>query len=164
MLAMKNIVDKQQLTAKYFQSIQPPRLFEKGDQVLWCPRDPKIRKSKFDSIWHGPYRVQLVLPNNTVLLINADNYDAQATIVNSTKLKHYHAAETHTKPVLSLGDIHKDLAAEANRLQQEEEASIDAKDTNEKQALEKQGESMAPMVPMEPMEVHVSHIHAVQST
>ena len=49
-LAIKNITDTQALSAKYFQSSKPERLFQKGDRVLWCPRDPKLRKTKFESV------------------------------------------------------------------------------------------------------------------
>ena len=88
--AMKKIAQKQELNARYFQASKLHRVFQKGDQVLWCLRDPKMQKTKFESIWHRPYRVQLVLPKNTVLLVNNENFESQAIIVNSTKLKHYH--------------------------------------------------------------------------
>ena len=111
-LALQNITKRQQLSAQHFQASKPPRIFQKGDYVLWCPRDPKLRKLKFDSIWHGPYRVQLTLPNNTVLLINNDNFDPHATIVNATKLKHYHTNLDKPATTLNLGDISNALAQE----------------------------------------------------
>jgi hypothetical protein len=52
LFAMKNITDKQKLSAKYFQASQPMRTFQKGDQVLSCPKDQKIKRTKFESIWH----------------------------------------------------------------------------------------------------------------
>lgn len=57
--------------------------------------------------------MQLTLPNNTVLLVNSDNYDAQATIVNAAKLKHYHGLNSQHTPTLSLGQLHDSLVTEA---------------------------------------------------
>lgn len=145
-LAMKNIISKQELTAKYFQASKPPRLFQKGDQVLWCRRDPKIRKSKFESIWYGPYRVQLVLPNNTVLLINNENYDTHATIVNTTKLKQYHALSPNTQPTHSLGEIYKSLEAEAQATAQQ---------------LEDTQPPIIELANQDIPEIHISHIQVV---
>jgi hypothetical protein len=136
---MKNITAKQKLSTKYFQASQPKRTFQKGDQVLWCPKDPKIKRTKFESILHGPYRVQLVLPNNTVLLVNNDNYDKQATIVNSGKLKHYHAASPDVSPTMSLGQLHETLAAEAKITAQQAD-SKDSKDTMDSQGNSKDPE------------------------
>ena len=127
-LAIKNITDKQTLNAEYFQASQLARLFQKGDQVLWCPRDPKLKKTKFETIWHGPYRVQLVLPNNTVLLVNNDYYDKQATIVNTNKLKHYHTTANNVAPKLSLGEIYNNLAEEAHATEEQAEDTTDMGD------------------------------------
>ena len=113
-LAIKNIVDNQALSAKYFQASQPARIFQKGDHILWCLRDPKLRKTKFESIWHGPYHIQLVLPNNIALLVNNEYYDTQATIVNTNKLKHYHTIAPNVAPKFTLGEIYTNLVAEAH--------------------------------------------------
>ena len=142
---MKNIGHKQEQTARYFQATRPPRIFQKGDHVLWCPRDPKIRKIKFESIWHGPYRVQLVLPNNTVLLVNSENFNKYATIVNSTKLKHYHSENLVTPPTLSLGEIYKTLATEA-------QASMDPGDT---------AQQTHPQEDMDSQDIHVNLIQVI---
>lgn len=75
--------------------------------------DLKIKHTKFQSIWHGTYTVQFVLPNNTMLLVNNDNFDTHANIVNVAKLKHYNTDMTYVGTALSLHDIHKTLAAKA---------------------------------------------------
>ena len=134
-LATTHILHKQSLAARHFQGTQPPRVFQKGDQVLWCPRDPKLKRSKFESIWHGPYRVQLALPNNTVLLVNDTNYDPHATIVNSAKLKQYHTTTPQITTALSLQDIHTTLAAEAR----DADENITDKATKEDQSKEAVG-------------------------
>ena len=50
-----------------------------------------------------------------MLLVNIPQYDNHATIVNATKLKQYHTTNPSLPPPMSLGEIHKTLAAEANQ-------------------------------------------------
>ena len=48
----------------------------------------KLRNKRF-----GPYRVQYLLPNNTVLLVTVDKFDPDPVIVNINKLKTYRYPE-----------------------------------------------------------------------
>ena len=48
----------------------------------------KLRNKRF-----GPYRVQYLLPNNTVLLVTVDKFDPNPVIVNINKLKTYRCPE-----------------------------------------------------------------------
>ena len=48
-----------------------------------------MHAGKLRNKWFGPYRVQYLLPNNTVLLITVDKFDPNPVIVNINKLKTY---------------------------------------------------------------------------
>ena len=60
-----------------------------GDYVLWFPKGANVHGGKLRNKWFGPYRVQYLLPNNTVLLVTVDKFDPDPVIVNINKLKTY---------------------------------------------------------------------------
>ena len=64
-----------------------------GDHVLWCPKGAKVHVGKLRNKWFGPYRVQYLLPNNTVLLVTIDKFDLDPVIVHINKLKTYRCPE-----------------------------------------------------------------------
>jgi hypothetical protein len=49
----------------------------------------KSHLGKFIRKWFGLYRVQYVLPNNTILLITLINFEHNPMLVNINKLKPY---------------------------------------------------------------------------
>ena len=64
-----------------------------GDYVLWYPKGANVHAGKLRNKWFGPYRVQYLLPNNTVLLVTVDKFDPDPVIVNINKLKTYRCPE-----------------------------------------------------------------------
>ena len=64
-----------------------------GDYVLWYPKGANVYVGKLRNKWFGPYRVQYLLPNNTILLITVDKFDPDPVIVNINKLKTYRCLE-----------------------------------------------------------------------
>ena len=60
-----------------------------GDYVLWYPKGANVHVGKLRNKWFGPYQVQYLLPNNTVLLVTVDKFDPDPVIVNINKLKTY---------------------------------------------------------------------------
>ena len=64
-----------------------------GDYVLWFPKGANIHAGKLRNKWFGPYQVQYLLPNNTILLVTVDKFDPDPVIVNINKLKTYRCAE-----------------------------------------------------------------------
>ena len=64
-----------------------------GDYVLWFPKGANVHAGKLRNKWFGPYRVQYLLPNNTVLLVTVDKFDLDLVIVNINKLKTYRCPE-----------------------------------------------------------------------
>jgi len=49
----------------------------------------KSHLGKFTRKWFGPYRVQYVLFNNTILLVTLTNFEPNLMFVNINKLKPY---------------------------------------------------------------------------
>ena len=64
-----------------------------GDYVLWYPKGANVHAGKLRNKWFGPYRVQHLLPNNTVFLVTVDKFDLDSVIVNINKLKTYRCPE-----------------------------------------------------------------------
>ena len=64
-----------------------------GDYVLWFPKGANVHTGKLRNKWFGPYRVQYLLSNNTVLLVTVDKFDPDPVIVNINKLKTYRCAK-----------------------------------------------------------------------
>ena len=60
-----------------------------GDHVLWYPKGANVHVGKLRNKWFGPYQVQYLLPNNTVLLVTVVKLDSDPIIVNIKKLKSY---------------------------------------------------------------------------
>ena len=52
-----------------------------------------MHAGKLRNKWFGSYRVQYLLPNNTVLLVTIDKFDPDPIIVNINKLKTYRCPE-----------------------------------------------------------------------
>eukprot|EP00253_Pinus_taeda_P002942 PITA_02942 len=65
--------------------------FNIGDKVLkWdSKREDKGKHGKFDSLWRGPFIIQVVQGNNTYFLKNLDETDLNEGPVNGRMLKHY---------------------------------------------------------------------------
>ncbi len=68
--------------------------FSFGDYVLWFPKGNKSHLRKFTRKWFGPYRVQYVLPNNTMLLVTIEKFETNHVFVNVNKLKPYKYMES----------------------------------------------------------------------
>jgi hypothetical protein len=68
--------------------------FNFGDYVLWFPKGNKSHLGKFIKKWFGPYIVQYVLPNNTMLLVTIEKFETNLVLVNMNKLKHYKYMES----------------------------------------------------------------------
>ena len=73
-----------------------------GDYVLWFPKGANVYTGKLRNKWFGPYRVQYLLPNNTVLLVTVDKFDSDPVIVNINKLKTYRCTEEGLPNMFSL--------------------------------------------------------------
>ena len=79
--------------AQWVQTQGKPHQFRMGDYVLWFPKGANVHVGKLRNKWFGPYRVQYLLPNNTVLLVTVDKFDPDPVIVNINKLKTYRFLE-----------------------------------------------------------------------
>ena len=79
--------------AQWVQTQGKPHQFRMGDYVLWYPKGANIYIGKLRNKWFGPYQVQYLLPNNTVLLVTVDKFDSDPVIVNINKLKTYRCPE-----------------------------------------------------------------------
>ena len=79
--------------AQWVQTQGKPHQFRMGDYVLWFPKGANVHIGKLRNKWFGPYRVQYLLPNNTVLLVTVDKFDVDPVIVNINKLKTYRCPE-----------------------------------------------------------------------
>ena len=65
---------------------QVPKTLQKGVHILWCPQEHKIKPWKVHTIWKGPYKIQLTLPNNTSLLVREEKFNNWSVLVNFHKL------------------------------------------------------------------------------
>ena len=79
--------------AQWVQTQGKPHQFRTGDYILWYPKGANVYAGKLQNKWFGPYRVQYLLPNNTVLLVTMDKFDPDPVIVNINKLKTYRCPE-----------------------------------------------------------------------
>ena len=79
--------------AQWVQTQGKPHQFRMEDYVLWFPKGANVYARKLRNKWFGPYRVQYLLLNNTVLLVTVDKFDPDPVIVNINKLKTYRCAE-----------------------------------------------------------------------
>ena len=79
--------------AQWIQTQGKPHQFRMGDYVLWYPKGANVHVGKLQNKWFGPYRVQYLLPNNTVLLVTVEKFDSDPVIVNIKKLKTYRCPE-----------------------------------------------------------------------
>jgi hypothetical protein len=52
-------------------------------------RANKSHLGKFTRKWFGLYKVQYVLPNNTILLVTIEKFETNPIVVNVNKLKPY---------------------------------------------------------------------------
>ena len=68
--------------AQWVQTHGKPHQFRMGDYVLWFPKGTNVHAGKLGNKWFGPYRVQYLLPNNTILLVTVDKFDPDPVIVN----------------------------------------------------------------------------------
>ncbi len=63
--------------------------FSFNDYILWFPKGNKSHLGNFTKKWFGPYRVQYVLPHNTMLLVTIEKFETNPMLVNMNKLKPY---------------------------------------------------------------------------
>jgi hypothetical protein len=68
--------------------------FNFGDYVLWFPKGNKSHLGIFIKKWFGLYKVQYVLPNNTVLLVTIEKFETNLVLVNVNKVKPYKYRES----------------------------------------------------------------------
>jgi hypothetical protein len=61
---------------------------------MWFPKGNKSHLGKFTRKWFGPYKVQYVLPNNTMLLVTIEKFETNLVLVNVNKLKPYKYKES----------------------------------------------------------------------
>ena len=91
-----------------------------GDYVLWYPKGTNVHVGKLHNKWFGPYRVQYLRSNNTVLLVTVDKFDLDPVIVNINKLKTYRCPEEGL-PDLSSSDHRTKTQLMEEYLQNEDE-------------------------------------------
>ncbi len=80
---------QQQNITLWSQQKNLEKQFSFGDYVLWFPKGNKSHLGKFTRKWFKPYKVQYVLPNNTLLLVRIENFETNPMLVNVNKLKPY---------------------------------------------------------------------------
>jgi hypothetical protein len=61
---------------------------------MWFPNGNKSHMGKFIRKWFGSYKVQYVLPNNTMLLVTIEKFETNLVSVNVNKLKPYKYMES----------------------------------------------------------------------
>ena len=106
--------------AQWIQTQGKPDQFRMGDYVLWFPKGANVHTGKLRNKWFGPYRVQYLLPNNTVLLVTVEKFDSGPVIVNINKLKTYRCPEEGL-PDLSSSDYQTKTQLTEESVQNEDE-------------------------------------------
>ena len=73
-----------------FDKRENQKNFQVDDLVLRCDvrRQDRGKHDKFDNLWFGPFKVSIVLDNNTFLLENLDDNHSVGGPVNGRFLKH----------------------------------------------------------------------------
>ncbi len=71
------------------QQKNPEKQFNFGDYVMWFPKGNKSHLGKFIRKWFGPYIVQFMLSNNTMLLVIIEKFEINPMLVNVNKLEGY---------------------------------------------------------------------------
>jgi hypothetical protein len=61
---------------------------------MWFPKGNKSHLGKFIRKWFGSYKVQYVLPNNTVLFVTIEKFKVNLMLVNVNKFKPYKYMES----------------------------------------------------------------------
>ncbi len=56
---------------------------------MWFPKGNKSHLRKFIKKRFGPYKIQYVSPNNTVLMVTIEKFETNLVLVNVNKLKPY---------------------------------------------------------------------------
>ena len=106
--------------AQWVQTQGKPHQFHMRDYVLWLPKGANVHTGKLRNKWFGPYRVQYLLPKNTVLLVTVDKFDPDPVIVNINKLKTYRCPEEGL-PDLSSSDYRTKTQLMQESVQNEDE-------------------------------------------
>ena len=89
------LVEKTQTYKDKVKSIFDKRVNQKNFQVedlvlKWdVRRQDRGKHGKFDNLWFGPFKVSVVLDNNTFLLENLDDNHSVRGPVNGRFLKHF---------------------------------------------------------------------------
>ena len=92
--------------------------------MLWYPKGANVHAGKLRNKWFGPYRVQYLLPNNTVLLVTVEKFDPNPVTVNINKLKTYRCLEEGLPDLSSSDHQTKTQLIEAS-FQNEDEPTSD---------------------------------------
>ncbi len=70
------------------------KIIQFGDYVMWFRKGNKSHIGKFTLKQFGLYKIQYVLPNNIVLLVTIEKFEANLVLVNVNKLKPYKYMES----------------------------------------------------------------------
>ncbi len=68
---------------------------------MWFLKGNKSHLKKFIRKWFGLYKIQYVLPNNIVLLVNIEKLQTNPMLVNVNKLKLYKFMEFEVQKKIS---------------------------------------------------------------
>ena len=109
--------------AQWVQTQGKPHQFRMGDYVLWFPKGANVHTGRLQNKWFGPYQVQYLLPNNTVLLVTMEKFDPDPVIVNINKLKTYRCPEEGL-PDLSSSDYRTKTQLMEEYVQNEDELTV----------------------------------------
>jgi hypothetical protein len=88
--ALENLKKRQQTVKKYFDKCAKYVKFKVNDKVfLWdSAHADKGKHSKFQKLWLGPYKIALIVRNNTYMLKDFEERLFSFT-TNGSHLKHY---------------------------------------------------------------------------
>jgi hypothetical protein len=64
---------------------------------MWFPKGNKSHLRKFINKWVGLYKIQYVLPNNTMLLVTIERFETNPMLVNVNKFKPYTYIESEVQ-------------------------------------------------------------------
>jgi hypothetical protein len=79
------------------QQKNPKKQFNFDDYVMQFPKGNKSHLEKFTRKWFKLYRIQYVLPNNTVLLVTIEKFETNLVLVNVNKFKPYKNKESEVQ-------------------------------------------------------------------
>jgi hypothetical protein len=66
---------------------------------MWFLKGNKSHLGKFTRKWFGLYKIQYVLPNNTVLFMTIEKFETNFLLINVNKLKPYKYMESEVQKI-----------------------------------------------------------------